>query len=184
MKTLALQLILLLLLNTNLFSQTSTNLDLDYFKLSPILKTSDEVFEQQNNIEPAKIDSDNWTVVRIVGVASEDSSVWPDWDEITKYDSITPTDHGGSELFVATEEYAYQPINGIIEASATFNYQNAIELVSQRTDISNGIYTGYRRYWYVERNFTSGEFKFEARYAQQVGSDFQIVNLHRELEIR
>lgn len=123
------------------------------------------------------ISSDSWQVVRIVAVASED---FPNWDIMSKYASITSENHGGNWLLVVTEEQAFQPLYGYVGVEAKFRYWNATELVNNRVDISDSIYTSAQRYWLVERSFTSGEFKFEANYASSTGT----VRLHRELDIR
>ncbi len=127
------------------------------------------------------ITSDNWQVVRIIAVASEDS---PTYELMNEYDSITSIDHGCGWLVVVTEEQAYQPLNGFVSTSAEFRYWNATEDVSARQDISNGFYTSTRRFWVVVNTISSGEFNFDASYAQQVGSIFNTVKLHRELDIR
>ncbi len=59
------------------------------------------------------IDSDNWQVVRITGVASANH---PNWEGITKYDTSTSIDHGGNWLLVRTEENALNPLNGFVDA--------------------------------------------------------------------
>jgi hypothetical protein len=159
-----------------IFALCTTNLFAQNFE------TIDELFEQTNEMATASIGSDNWNVVRIVLVTSEDTA--PSWDTISKYDSTTPSDHGGEWLTVITEEFSYQPVNGLINVSATFNHRSAIEQVDQRVDISNGIYTGFQRVWNIERSFDSGEFEFKVTYAQQIGSSIQIINLHRELDIK
>jgi hypothetical protein len=159
-----------------IFALCTTNLFAQNFE------TIDELLEQTSEMATASIGSDNWGVVRIALVISEDTE--PVWDTITKYDRRTPSDHGGGWLTVVTEEFSYQPLNGLIDVSATFNNRSAVEQVNQRVDISNGIYTGFRRFWTIERSFDSGEFEFEAKYVQQIGSSFQIINLHRELDIK
>ncbi len=126
------------------------------------------------------ISSDNWQVVRIVGICSE----FGPCEYPSRYDSSTEYDHSGSFLLVATEEQAFQPLMGIIDANATFRYYNATELVQERVDISDGIYTGYRRFWLVDRTITSGDFEFTADYAQQVGNIFNQVHLHRDIYVR
>ena len=40
--------------------------------------------------------------------------------------------HGGDFLLVRTEEYAYNPIGGLIDASAMFRYWNATELLGEK----------------------------------------------------
>lgn len=124
-----------------------------------------------------KASSDSWNVVRITRVASAD---YPIWDNMSRYQSITSENHGGNWLLVETEEQAFQPLYGYVGVEAKFRFWNATELVNDRVDISDGIYTSTRRYWVVERSFTSGEFKFEANYASSIGT----VRLHRELDIR
>lgn len=137
-----------------------------------------------NSISPystSYIDSDNWQVVRIIAVASEDHQFW---EEITEYDTITSIDHGGDWLVFATIEQAFQPLNGLVDASATFRYWNATEDLSMQEDLSDGIYQITLRYWIVPNTFSSGEIQFEADYAQQVGYNFNSVHLHRELDVR
>lgn len=129
------------------------------------------------NGTPSAVSSDNWQVVRIIAVASADS---PLWDMMSRYDSTTSENHGGNWLLVATEELAFQPLFGNITATGKFRFWNATEIVSSRVNISNSIYTGFQRYWVVENNITSGEFKFEAKYSNSTG----VVRLHRELNIR
>ena len=123
------------------------------------------------------ISSDSWQVVRVMAVMSED---YPTWDITSTNGSRTAENHGGNWLIAATLEKAFQPLYGYVGVEAKFRYWNATELVNERTDVSDNIYTSNIRYWLVERTFTSGEFKFEANYANSTGT----VRLHRKLDIR
>lgn len=122
------------------------------------------------------VNSDNWQVVRIIAVASEDTNAWEYMD---RYDTRTSWDHGGGWLLVATQELALDPLYGIISAQGKYNFLNASEY--SKSPISENGMVGYQRFWLVQRNITSGEFKFEASYGHQ---DLGAVRLHRELDIR
>jgi len=125
------------------------------------------------------IDSDNWQVVRITQVRSDDVTTW---EEIGRYDSSTSEDHGGDWLEFETVEYAYNPLNDLVTASATFRNSTCTQTSSSST--TSGGYLITTRRWYCERSFTSGEIEFEADYAQQVTSSiYNTVHLHRELDV-
>jgi len=125
------------------------------------------------------IDSDNWQVVRITRVASEDV---PDGEDISRYDSSTSENHGGDWLEFTTVEYAYNPLNDLVTASATFRNMTCTQVDSNTT--TSGGYRITERVWHINTSFTSGEIEFEADYAQQVTSSiYNTVHLHRELDV-
>ena len=125
------------------------------------------------------IDSDNWQVVRITNVASEDV---PEGEDISRYDSSTSEDHGGDWLEFTTVEYAYNPLNDLVTASATFRNRTCTQVDSTTT--TSGGYQITERLWHINTSFTSGEIEFEADYAQQITSSiYNTVHLHRELDV-